>query len=235
MNGSGYNNKKFLAHPIMGNEEGSELAFAAEYHDLYNEYKPVRMLYTSAIREIQARLSTLNEEFSTTYNYNPIHHIESRIKRFESIVKKLQSFECDLCLDSIRNRLTDIAGIRIICNYIGDIKRVAELILRQDDITLIKKRDYIATPKPTGYRSLHLVVTVPVYLSNRTEIVPVEIQIRTIAMDFWASLEHDLRYKSESEVTDRQRIRLKQCAESIAVIDNEMQSLGEDLDVISKS
>ncbi len=229
MNSAEFAEKKFLSRHTVSNEQPSELAFDAQYTELYNKYKPIRLLYTSAIREVQAKLATLNEEFSTTYNYNPIHHTECRIKSFKSIIGKLENYGCDMSLDSIMNRLTDIAGVRVICNYVGDIKRVSELILRQDDIHLIKKRDYIANPKPNGYRSLHLVVTVPVYLSNRTEIVPVEIQIRTIAMDFWASLEHDLRYKSGIEVTERQKIRLKQCAESIAVLDNEMQEIGIDL------
>lgn len=188
-----------------------------------------QQLYNAAIKEIRTKLEILDDEFQVKYDHNPIHHMEYRLKSPESIVAKLHRRRLELSLESIWNHLTDVAGVRLICHYIDDIYRIAELLLKQDDIKLVKKNDYIARPKPNGYRSLHLIVEVPVFLAESTKFVPVEIQIRTIAMDFWACLEHQLEYKTNNAVSNDLRQRLKNCAESISDIDVEMQSIYRDI------
>ena len=182
-------------------------------------------LYESAIREVKTKLEILDSEFKTKYDYNPIHHIEDRLKSPQSMMEKLQRKGMTFSTENVRATLHDIAGVRVICNYIEDIYSVAEFLTRQDDVTLIKTKDYIKNPKPNGYRSLHLVIETPVFLSDRKEMVHVEVQIRTIAMDFWASLEHQLKYKTDSEVSAELAQQLKDCAETIAATDLKMQSI----------
>jgi putative GTP pyrophosphokinase len=182
-------------------------------------------LYASATREIATKLENLNDEFKSTKDRNPIHLIQTRVKTPKSIMDKLQRRGHPLTVASARENLTDIAGVRVICSYIDDIYMIARLLVSQDDIELVRASDYIKAPKHNGYRSLHLIVTVPVFLSDRTERVAVEIQIRTIAMDFWASLEHELAYKF-GEGTDEVVAReLKACADVIADTDQRMQVL----------
>ena len=189
------------------------------------EYREFSQLYNGAIREVQTKLDILDEEFKVRYEHNPIHHMEFRQKTVESMMGKLYKKEKPISLQSARENLYDIAGIRVICFYIDDIYRLANMLTSQGDITLVRTRDYIAHPKKNGYRSLHLVVKVPVFLSRSTELVPVEIQIRTIAMDFWASLEHQLRYKSGEDVSAGIPERLARCAETSAMLDLEMQDI----------
>ena len=188
-----------------------------------------QQLYSAAIKEIKTKLEILDEEFRVKHDHNPIHHIEYRLKTPKSIIEKLQRKNLEISVSSIWENLMDVAGVRVICNYIDDINRIADLLIRQDDITLIRKRDYIANPKENGYRSLHLIVSVPVFLSEETVRVPVEIQIRTIAMDFWASLEHQLKYKSKDEISEELRQRLKKCADSIAELYLEMQAIYKEI------
>ena len=190
-------------------------------------------LYESAIREVKTKLEILDSEFRTKYSYNPIHHIEDRLKSPQSILEKLRRKDKSFNVESAKNNLYDIAGVRVICNYIEDIYTVADLLTSQDDVKLVKRKDYIRTPKPNGYRSLHLVIQTPVYLSEAKEQVFVEVQIRTIAMDFWASLEHELKYKTDTEVSVDLAERLKQCAETIAATDEEMQEIYKTLREIS--
>jgi len=182
-------------------------------------------LYSSAVREITTKLENLNDEFKQTKDRNPIHQIKARVKTPKSIMDKLLRRGFELSVESARNNLTDIAGVRVICSYIDDIYLIAGLLSSQADIEVLRTSDYIKNPKQNGYRSLHLIVTIPVFLSERTEIVKVEIQIRTIAMDFWASLEHDLSYKLTDGKTDDITRELKNCAEVIANIDLRMQNL----------
>lgn len=182
-------------------------------------------IYASAIKNMVTRLEILDEDFNLRYDHNPIHNIESRLKSAESILRKLQSKGLEPTADNAKKNLKDIAGVRVVCNYLEDVETVANLLLNQNDVQLVERKDYISKPKPNGYRSLHLIVTVPVALFERVEIVPVEIQLRTIAMDFWASLEHELRYKAKSELTAEKQARLKLCAEQINLIDSEMQNL----------
>jgi len=197
------------------------------------EFMELEHLYESAIREVKTKLEILDSEFKTKYDYNPIHHIEDRLKSPQSIMEKLQRKGMTFNSANARTTLNDIAGVRVICNYIEDIYSVAEFLTRQDDVTLIKTKDYIKNPKPNGYRSLHLVIETPVFLSDRKEIVNVEVQIRTIAMDFWASLEHQLKYKTDSEVSAELAEQLKECAETIAATDTKMQSIYQTLKAIN--
>lgn len=190
-------------------------------------------LYGSAIREVKTKLEILDSEFHSKYAYNPIHHIEDRLKSVQSIFGKLQRKNLPTTVESIRENILDFAGVRVICNYIDDIYTVADLLTSQDDVNLIKRKDYIENPKPNGYRSLHLVIETPVYLSDKKEIVNVEVQIRTMAMDFWASLEHELKYKTDVEVSADLAEQLKECAETIAQTDMRMQNIYKTLQEIS--
>ena len=183
------------------------------------------MIYNSGIKEVRTKLEILDEEFQTKYSYNPIHHIESRLKSVKSIMDKIKEKNLEVTLENIRKNVTDIAGIRVICNYLDDIYMVEDLLLGQSDVTLIRRRDYIKTPKPSGYQSLHLIVEVPIFLSDGPFPIPVEIQVRTIAMDFCASLEHKLKYKTDNEVAEDLRYRLKICAKAIQELDTEMQNI----------
>jgi putative GTP pyrophosphokinase len=182
-------------------------------------------LYLSATREIATKLENLNDEFKYTRDRNPIHQIMTRVKTPKSIMDKLVRRGLPLTVESARENLMDIAGIRVICSYINDIYVLATLLVSQDDIELIRTTDYIKSPKPNGYRSLHLIVTVPVFLSDRTERVKAEVQVRTIAMDFWASLDHDLACKLTMGKTEAVASELKACADVIADTDRRMQAL----------
>lgn len=203
--------------------------------DLQQQFLEMSHLYDGAIREIRTRLEILDREFNIRYASNPIHHIDSRLKSLRSIIEKLQRKGWPVSVESAEEHLNDIAGVRIVCNYIDDIYRLANMLVRQKDLELVCQKDYIRNPKPNGYRSLHLVLRVPVFLSSHTELVPVEVQIRTIAMDFWASLEHQLRYKSDVEATAPLKDRLQRCAEQSAALDVEMQSIYREMRLLSEN
>lgn len=196
-----------------------------EQMDRMRGFMQLQQVYRGAIREISTKLETLDDEFRIRYEHNPIHHINHRLKSPQSILEKLKRKGLALSMDTARQELTDIAGVRVICNYVEDIYRIADMLEGQEDITPVARRDYIAQPKENGYRSLHLIVKVPVFLSDHREDVPVEVQIRTIAMDFWATLEHELRYKAPAEVSEEVRGRLKTCAQTSAWLDMEMQAI----------
>ncbi len=192
----------------------------------YQDFLQLQHLYSAAVRLIQTRLEVLNDEFNVMYARNPIHHVESRLKSTGSMVAKLQKKGLPITIESAVKSINDIAGIRVVCCYIDAVYRVEEMLLRQSDMELVKRQDYIAQPNYNGYRSLHLDLRVPVYLSNRTEHVLAEIQIRTVAMDFWASLEHDLRYKSDKEnLPEGINEEMLRCADEIAAIDEKMQDM----------
>jgi len=201
-----------------------------EQQDAMKEFRILMQLYSAGINTVKTRLEILDEEFHAKYDYNPIHHIESRLKEPRSIFEKMQRLGLPFTLEGMQAGLSDIAGVRVICNYVSDAEKIAELLLRQDDVKLVKKSDYIHSPKKSGYRSLHLVVSVPVYLAEKTERVPVEIQSRTIAMDCWASLEHHLAYKSDGDIPESLRYRLRICAMAIAEIDEEMQAIKQEME-----
>ena len=203
------------------NSEDARLELSLGSIQAFREFS---QLYNAAIREIKTKLDILDDEFKVRYEHNPIHHMESRLKSVDSMLGKLRKKELPLTLSAAREYLYDIAGVRVICYYIDDIYRVADMITSQSDIQPVRVRDYIAEPKPNGYRSLHIVARVPVFLSQKTEFVPVEIQIRTIAMDFWASLEHRLKYKAQ-DVPDGIPERLRRCAETSAMLDREMEDI----------
>ncbi len=190
-----------------------------------NSFVVTQNLYSSAAREITTKLENLNDEFKYVKDRNPIHDIKYRIKTPKSIMDKLNKRGCELSVESARKNLTDIAGVRVICSHIDDIYVVANLLTAQDDVGLIRKSDYIKNPKPNGYRSLHMIVTIPVFLSTSTETVNVEVQIRTIAMDFWASLEHELSYKLPVKKIEAITQELKECADVISDVDMRMQKL----------
>ena len=199
------------------------------------QYREMMQLYSAAVREVRTKVEILDEEFRTRYAHNPIHHIDSRLKSPQSMMKKLARKGLPQTLEAAEANLNDIAGIRIVCNYLDDIYRIADLLQRQRDVEFVHRRDYIQNPKESGYRSLHLVIRIPVFLSSHTELVPVEVQIRTIAMDFWASLEHQLRYKSNHETTQQLRRRLQHCAEASAALDREMQDIYREINGCSEN
>ena len=183
--------------------------------------------YGAAIKEVRTKLEVLDDEFRVKFDHNPIHHMEYRLKSPHSMVEKLRRRGLPVTIPSIRENLHDVAGVRVICNYIDDIYRIADLLVKQDDITLLCTKDYIANPKPNGYRSLHLVIEIPIFLSEQRLLMPVEVQIRTIAMDFWASLEHKIYYKFEGDAPDYISQDLQACATIVANLDEKMLSLNE--------
>lgn len=199
--------------------------------DIFNDQKRYDQLlqpYRAAIHIVETKLKILDEEMKCSLRHNPIHNIKSRIKRKDSIVGKLKRREMPTSMDGFYE-LQDIAGIRVICNYVNDINYVAQLLVIHDDINLLLQKNYILYPKDSGYRSLHLIVEVSVYRKAEVIKVPVEIQLRTIAMDCWASLEHELHYKSEHDISDETFNRLRQCADVIAQTDSEMQQIYQEL------
>lgn len=191
------------------------------------QFEDLMVRYRSAIREITTKLEILNDELSDASEHNPIENIQSRIKRPYSISKKLRKRGLPVTVEAIAENLNDVAGVRVICPFISDIYAVAEMLQKQDDVRLIEAKDYIRSPKPNGYRSLHLIVEIPVFFSAGKENIRVEIQIRTVAMDFWASLEHQLKYKNDFPEVQQLADELKECADIIAETDRRMQNLRE--------
>ena len=188
----------------------------------FAKMKTELVLFKCALNNMATRVDTLLEEFTNLQSYNPIEHIKTRLKSPESIAEKLHRRGLELTAEKARTELTDIAGIRCICSYARDIATLADVLTRQPDIEIIKQRDYVSKPKPSGYRSYHLVMKVPIYLTHTTEYLPVEVQIRTQAMDFWASLEHKVRYKFKDEMPEAITRNLWDCAEKIAALDMQM-------------
>jgi len=193
------------------------------------------MMYNRcAIREIETKLRVLDEEFSVRADRNPIQTIKSRIKKPISIIEKLQSRGLEVTVENMRDKLTDIAGVRVICSFVEDIYMLSDLLLSQDDIKIVEIKDYIKNPKPNGYRSLHLILEVPIFLSEEKKHMVVEVQFRTIAMDFWASLEHQLKYKKKIENPERIAIELKKCADVITEVDMRMQDIRYMIDEVEQ-
>ena len=189
------------------------------------QYKELQMLYSCALKEVQTKFEVLDTEFKLKYNRNPIASISTRLKRTESIMEKLGRKGLPVNLASIEQNIHDVAGIRVICSYIDDIYMIADALLRQDDITLVERKDYIEHPKENGYRSLHLIVEVPVFLTDHKKPMKVEVQIRTIAMDFWASLEHQMKYKQEIPDAPWVMEELRDCAKVIRETDERMLAI----------
>jgi len=201
----------------------------SEWQEEIDAFISMRFRYQSAMREVRTKLEILDDEFSMQHSRNPIHHMESRIKSPHSIVSKLRRKGLPSTTRSAVENLQDIAGIRVVCAYLNDTYAIADLLGKQDDLRVLRIRDYIKDPKPNGYRSLHLIVEVPVFLSTGKEVLPVEVQIRTIAMDFWASLEHQLRYKETSAVPETLNLQLLEAADKIAALDGEMQHIHDQM------
>lgn len=198
---------------------------AIKNYDDVDSWKTVMFLYNSALKEVGTKLEILNDEFKHVHRYNPIEHITTRIKTPESIVKKLKRYGYDISIDNMIRYINDIAGVRLICSFTSDIYRLAEMIGNQSDLKVLTIKDYIKTPKVSGYKSYHMLVSVPIYLSDSVVETKVEIQIRTIAMDFWASLEHKIYYKFEGHAPEYISRDLRDCADMVSVLDEKMLSL----------
>ncbi|HKM04618.1 MAG TPA: GTP pyrophosphokinase family protein [Lachnospiraceae bacterium] len=194
-----------------------------------DSWKEVTLVYNSALKEIGTKLEILNDEFQHVHRYNPIEHIKSRLKTSESIVKKLKKNGFESTIENMVQYVNDIAGIRVICSFTSDIYRIAEMIGNQNDIKVLSIKDYIQTPKASGYKSYHMLVTLPIFLSDRIVEAKVEIQIRTVAMDFWASLEHKIHYKFEGNAPQFIQDELVDCAVMVAALDAKMLSLNEEV------
>ncbi|MEG1433911.1 MULTISPECIES: GTP pyrophosphokinase [Eubacterium] len=214
-------------HPAIIPETENQVDSFKIAQGLIQELFEMQNCYRAAIKEISTKLEILSDEFQHAHERNPIHTMKSRIKSPKSVVEKLARKGFELTCESARENLDDIAGVRIVCPYIEDIYTVKQLLKAQDDIELVRVTDYIKEPKPNGYRSLHLIVRVPVFFSDHKEQVKVEVQVRTIAMDFWASLEHQLRYKAvdPENIPESVSRELKECADTIAETDLRMQDI----------
>ncbi len=204
---------------------GDQLDCTGGFPESLQLLREMEMLYSCAMREICTKLENLRHEFELRKAHNPIRHITHRLKHPLSIRQKMLDRGLPLEYDVMRDNITDIGGIRVICSYVDDIYAIASMLKNQDDVLVVKEKDYIKNPKPNGYRSYHLIVGIPVFFSEETQIIPVEIQMRTIAMDFWASLEHEIRYKTAAEVPDALKERLNTIAEDIFKADLEMQEI----------
>lgn len=209
--------------------EGVKMEFKTENGDGIDSWREVTLVYNAALRQVETKLEILNDEFQHVHQYNPIEHIKARIKTPESIVKKLKRHGYESTIDNMVKYVNDIAGIRVICSFTSDIYRIADMIGEQKDIKVMGVKDYITFPKSSGYKSYHMIVTIPVYLSDRIVDTKVEIQIRTVAMDFWASLEHKIHYKFEGDAPEYIRNELVECAKMVSDLDARMLSLNEEI------
>jgi len=200
-----------------------------EFQERIEEWKNFLFIYKFALDEINTKLTILNDEFQFVHQHNPIEHVKSRIKSPESIMAKLERKGLEVTTENVKQHINDIAGVRITCSFTNDIYRIYDMIESQDDIRLIDVKDYVKNPKPNGYKSLHLIVEIPVFLSKGPELVRVEIQLRTIAMDFWASLEHKIYYKFEGEIPDKLSNELKEAAEIVHYLDAKMMRIKDEV------
>jgi len=199
----------------------------------FKEWRELIFIHESAIEEVNTKLKILNNEFKIIHDHNPIEHIKTRVKKPDSIIEKLERKGYEVNIENAKTKISDIAGIRIICSFTDDIYNILEMIKSQDDIEVLKLKDYIKNPKDNGYRSLHLLIQLPIFLSSQTRMTKVEIQIRTIAMDFWASLEHKIYYKYQDDAPDKIPAKLKESAEMIKKLDQQMLSIKKELDEYS--
>lgn len=205
-----------------------------QFKKMRTEITRFMMLYKFALDEMETKIEILKEEFQMLHDYNPIEHTKSRVKSPESIIKKLYRKGIDLNFPNIKENIKDIAGLRITCSFISDIYRISEMLKNQSDLRMLEVKDYIKNPKPNGYQSLHLIVEVPIYMSDGLEHVCVEIQIRTIAMDFWASLEHKIFYKYNKSVPPRLLTELKEAADAATALDHQMERLHRDIQALKE-
>ena len=213
--------------------EGVHMELRVDNDDGIDSWKEVNLVYNAALKQVETKIEILNDEFQHVHQYNPIEHIKARIKTPESIVKKLKRHGHESTIDNMVKYINDIAGIRIICSFTSDIYQIAKMIRQQKDIQIICEKNYITYPKASGYKSYHMIVTVPVYLSDRIVDTKAEIQIRTVAMDFWASLEHKIHYKFEGDAPEHIKSELVECAKMVSDLDSRMLSLNEEILAIS--
>ena len=206
-----------------------KMEYVVDNDNQVDSWQEVTLVYNAALKQINTKLEILNDEFQHVHRYNPIEHIKSRMKTSESIVKKLKRYGYESTIENMVKYINDIAGIRVICSFTSDIYRIADMIGNQNDIKVISVKDYIKHPKASGYKSYHMLVTVPVFLSDRIVEVKVEIQIRTVAMDFWASLEHKINYKFEGNAPQHIKTELVECARMVSDLDARMLSLNEEI------
>ena len=199
------------------------------FNEGIDSWESLMFLYNSALKEVTTKLEILNDEFVHVHKYSPIEYIKSRIKAPESIVKKLKRHGLEINVDNMIDNINDIAGVRIVCSFTSDIYRIAEMIGKQHDLTVIYVKDYIRNPKPSGYKSFHMLVSVPIFLGEDVIDTKVEIQIRTIAMDFWASLEHKIYYKFEGHAPEYISRELRDCARIVSELDLKMLQLNQEI------
>lgn len=213
--------KKFFRDKIISDE------FIDGIHKNMMPMNELMAYYRCAIMEVETKFKVLDEQFSLEYDRNPIESIKSRLKSYESIIKKLKDRDLPFSLEAIQENIRDVAGVRVICSFPEDIYMLAECLLSQDDVKLIERKDYIKNPKKSGYRSLHLIIEVPIFLRNEKKSMKVEVQLRTIAMDFWASLEHKLRYKKNIDPKENEMLgkELLECSEISAALDKRMEEI----------
>ena len=211
----------------MKGREAESMEFMLDAESQITNWQEVMLVYNAALKQINTKLEILNDEFQHVHQYNPIEHIKTRIKTPESIVKKLRRYGHETSIENMVRYINDIAGVRLICSFTSDIYRLAEMIGNQSDLKVLSIKDYIKNPKESGYKSYHMLVSVPIFLSDSVVDTKVEIQIRTIAMDFWASLEHKIYYKFEGNAPDYISRELKECAKMVSELDDKMLSLNE--------
>ncbi|PFP30488.1 GTP pyrophosphokinase [Bacillus sp. AFS073361] len=202
--------------------------------NMKNELIRFSLMYKFGLDEMNTKINILKEEFIHIHEYNPIEHTNSRLKSPESILKKMHAKNLSFSLESIKENIKDIAGIRIVCPFITDVYKISQIIENQKDVELVKRKDYIKNPKPNGYQSLHLIIKIPVFMSDKVEMVFVELQIRTIAMDFWASLEHKIYYKYDKEIPERIKNDLKEAALSASELDFKMEKINNEVTTLKK-
>lgn len=209
--------------------DAAQTRYLDEFRKLREEFSRFMFSYKFGMEEVATKVGILQQEFQHLQQYNPIEHVSSRLKSPESVLDKIARKNCAPNFESIRETITDIAGVRVTCSFTSDVYRVSEALTRQDDITVLQVKDYVREPKPNGYRSLHLILEVPVFLSTGGVTVPVEVQLRTVAMDFWASLEHKIYYKYDGVVPADISRTLSEAAETAARLDTEMEQLHRDV------
>ena len=217
----------------MPDEANRMQQMTSDFQKMVDDFFRIQCRYSAAMREVQTKLEILDDEFQIRHKRNPIHHMQYRLKTIQSMMDKLKRKNYAVSMESAVENLRDIAGIRVICSYVKDVYTVAELLTSQDDVKLLETRDYIQHPKENGYRSLHLIIEIPVFLHDGRIGVPVEVQLRTIAMDFWASLEHAMRYKAAGIVPQDVCDELHQVGSDIAALDRRMQSIHDRIEAIS--
>jgi putative GTP pyrophosphokinase len=203
--------------------------------NLREQFTRFGLVYKFALEEISTKVNILKDEFRLIHDYNPIEHVNTRIKSAESLIKKIQKKNIPFSLEAIKENIRDIAGIRIICSFVSDIYRISEMIQAQSDIEVVEVKDYIKNPKPNGYQSLHIVMKIPVFMSDRVERVFVEMQIRTIAMDFWASLEHKIYYKYNKQIPEHLTKQLKEAADTVAELDRKMEDINNEINILKEN